>query len=538
MAYAAACAADADTGAENFRQPSGGCRRSRGIDAGWHVCCSVAPWFGGTGCHRELPMHDNATRGDRPSPSRPATCIDPQVPPQAHLEERLHAQRLTLVRIFCMGLVAFSAAICAAYLVHVSRVWHVGIAAVGLHSGLLAVAGLLAIHFCRRGRLREATCTVALPLIVQATLVLALVADSHGIAVIDYCLVVSIAALTLDGRDWPRLALVMAVCTVIGALLHCFPVVEQGRLPGGLTAGSIILVTPLGLLFPMTLFWLYATHLTAAREEAWELARTTARANHLKTEFLATMSHELRSPIHVILGNTQMLREGAFGNVSGEQERTLGRTEKYAVELLRLIESALEVSRLESGRMPVHLESFVVASLLEEVLEGAAATAKGSGVELRAVNLDGVHEVESDRLKLKEILQNLVTNAVKFTKAGHVELRVACAGADVVFEVEDTGVGIPAEDVPLIFESFRQLNHSGDEFLRGVGLGLYIVKRLVALLDGSVIVESALGRGTTFRVRLPTARLTTHVREPDHAARLEPPAPVFRIHAAMAVGGA
>jgi signal transduction histidine kinase len=482
-------------------------------------------------------MNDDTTRAGRLSPSRRVACGDLDVPPQAHLEERLHAQRLLLVRIFCIGLVALSGGISAAYLVHVSRVWHLGIAVVGCHSGLLAVAGLVAIHFCRRRRLRQATYTVALPLIVQATLVLALVADSHGIAVIDYCFVVSIAALTLDGRDWPRLALVMAACTVTGAVLHCFPVVEQGRLPNALTAGSIILITPLGLLFPMTLFWLYGTHLTAAREEAWELARTTARANRLKTEFLATMSHELRSPIHVIIGNTQMLREGAFGDVSGAQDHTLGRTEKYAVELLRLIESALDVSRLESGRMPVRLETFAVAPLVEEVLEGAAAAAKGSGVELRAVNLDDTDEVESDRLKVKEILQNLVTNAVKFTKAGHVELRVRSAGTDVLFEVEDTGIGIPAEDVPLIFESFRQLNHSGDEFLRGVGLGLYIVKRLVALLGGSVVVDSALGRGTTFRVRLPTARLTTRARPPERPVRPRPE-PIFRIHAAIAVGGA
>jgi signal transduction histidine kinase len=435
--------------------------------------------------------------------ARAVAAIDPEVPPQARLEARLHAQRLTLVRIFSAGLVVLSAGTCVAYLVHAAHSGHVGVAAVGCHSGILAFAGMLALYFCRKGRLREATYTVALPLISQATLLLALVADSHGIAVIDYGLVVSIAALTLDGRDWPRLALGLGVCTVLGALLHCFPVVVPGELPRWLHAGSIVVVTPIGLLFPMTLFWLYGTHLTASREEAWELARTTARANRLKTEFLATMSHELRSPMHVIIGNTQMMREGAFGAITPDQLHSLGRMETYAVELLRLIESALDVSRLESGRMPVHVERFAVDTLLGEVIEGVAATVKKSDIALRTRNADGIAAIDGDRLKVKEILQNLVTNAAKFTRAGFVELRVLGAGADVVFEVEDTGIGMPADDLPLIFESFRQLHPTGDEFVRGVGLGLYIVNRLVALLGGTVTVESALGRGTTFRVRLP-----------------------------------
>ena len=445
-----------------------------------------------------------------PAPPQLATAIDPDVPPQASLEERLHAQRLALVRLFSIGLMAFSTIASPAYVLHALGSSHIGALTVGYHTVFLGLAGVLALVFCHRGRLREAVCAVALPLISQATLVLALLADGHGMAVIYYLLVVSIAALTLEGRDWPRLAAVIGFCTVVGALLHCFPPVEQAHLPVWLRTGSIVVMTPLGLLLPMILFWHFGTHLTASRAEAWELARRTTRANKLKTEFLSTMSHELRSPIHVIIGNTQMLREGAYGAVTADQERMLQRMETYSIELLRLIESALEVSRLESGRMPVHLERFAVDDVLEEVLEAASVAAKWAGIEIRAINAARVREMETDRLKVKEILQNLAINAVKFTQAGHVEIRVArdeSDAANVVLEVEDTGIGIPPEDLPHIFDSFRQSRQLGDGWLRGVGLGLYIVKRLAELLGGSVTVQSVLGRGTTFRVRLPATAL-------------------------------
>jgi signal transduction histidine kinase len=457
-----------------------------------------------------------SSAGGSSEPPRRAADVAPEVPPQASLDGRLDAQRLAIVRVLSLGVALFSAVATPPYLLHATRSGHPGALAVACHSLLLILAGLLGVYFCRRGRLHAATCAVALPVISQATLVLAVLADGHGIAVINYCLVISIAALTLERRDWPRLAVAIAICSILGTVLHVFPVMEQATLPVWLRRATLIVLTPLGLVLPMMLFWLYGSHLHASREEAWELARTTARANEMKTEFLSTMSHELRSPIHVIIGNTQMLREGAYGAITSEQARTLQRMETYSIELLRLIESALEVSRLESGRMPVHPERFAIDDLYAEVLEAASVAAQWAGIEIRAVNPAGVHELETDRLKLKEILQNLAINAVKFTPEGHVEIRVARDGGDVVFEVEDTGIGIPPEDLPLIFDSFRQSRQTGDGWLRGVGLGLYIVKRLAELLGGSVTVESTLGRGTTFRVRLPIATVT--MRAPRRAA--------------------
>jgi signal transduction histidine kinase len=465
-----------------------------------------------------------------PPAGRGSTPPEVDLPPQSHLEERLHAERLMLVRILSVGLLVLGAASFVAYLTCAVQSRHVGLLAVGYHHGLLAFAGLVSLHFCRRGRLREATYSVALPLISHATMSLALIAGTHGLAVINYCLVISIAALTLEGNDWPRLAVVIGVCALMGALLHCFPVVPQAQLPPWLLRGSLLVVTPLGLLMPMTLFWLYSTHLTASREEAWELARTTARANQLKTDFLSTMSHELRSPIHVIIGNTQMLREGAYGDLTAEQERTLRRMETYSIELLQLIQSALEVSRLESGRVPVHVEKFAVDDVIEEVIEGVSVAARQAGIELRSTGARGVGEMLTDRLKLKEILQNLATNAVKFTPTGHVEIRAHRHGDDVVFEVEDTGIGIPAEDLPLIFESFRQSQQADNEWLRGVGLGLFIVKRLAGLLRGAVTVESVLGEGSTFRVCVPIIHTTVEAQE-----AASDPAPVVNVVTAPAV---
>ena len=227
------------------------------------------------------------------------------------------------------------------------------------------------------------------------------------------------------------------------------------------------------------------------------------RANSLKTDFMATMSHELRTPLNVIIGYCALLVDGAMGDVGEEQSATLRRIHANAVQLLELINATLDVSRLESGRIPLDLGRLDLAALLGEVEARTRELRERSGTAFEWAIDDGVGPFVSDAAKLRIILVNLVANAFKFTAGGRVAVRVSDAADAVEIAVSDTGIGIPPEVQQAIFEPFRQADASiGDRF-GGVGLGLYIVRRLAEALGGAVSVESAVGRGSTFRVRLP-----------------------------------
>jgi signal transduction histidine kinase len=236
------------------------------------------------------------------------------------------------------------------------------------------------------------------------------------------------------------------------------------------------------------------------------LVEELGRANKLRSEFVSTMSHELRTPLNVICGYNELLLDGAFGAVTTEQAEPLQRVGKSAQELLDLINATLDMSRLESGRLPVHLQDVWVPDLMRE-LEGETQciTAKP------ALRFDWhvpaqLPYLTTDRLKLKMILKNLIANAVKFTEKGSVIVAVERDDGHLEFSVADTGIGIAPETQPVIFEPFRQADSSLTRRYGGVGLGLYIVRRLLDMLGGSVSVESEVGRGSTFRVRMPVAQ--------------------------------
>jgi signal transduction histidine kinase/GAF domain-containing protein len=226
------------------------------------------------------------------------------------------------------------------------------------------------------------------------------------------------------------------------------------------------------------------------------------RARRLKSEFVATMSHELRTPLNVIMGYNDLLLEGAFGELPEEIQNTLARTQRSARELLALITATLDLSRLESGESPLRIESFAPQELFEQL---RAETV----VEPRKVTLDwqlatGLPALETDRGKLATVLRNLIDNALKFTQEGTVSVAAAPAGDAVVFTVADSGIGISEQDLPVIFELFRQVEPAHTRKHGGVGLGLYMVKRLLMQLRGEIEVESALGAGSRFLVRIPT----------------------------------
>jgi len=235
--------------------------------------------------------------------------------------------------------------------------------------------------------------------------------------------------------------------------------------------------------------------------------RELQEVTRLKSEFLATISHELRTPLNVIIGYAEMLAAGAGGEVTAEQAEMLDAVRRYSKLQLDLITNVLDFSRLVSGKMSFHVERFRLEPLLVEIQALQRGRMRNRTVPLTvAVDAD-VPELETDRVKLHEIVRNLVDNALKFTETGSVSVkaRVAKARDAVIIEVVDTGPGIPSGDLHRIFDAFQQIGQASTRHTGGVGLGLSIVKQLADALGGTVTVASRVGEGSKFRVDIPRA---------------------------------
>ncbi|MBI1997886.1 MAG: response regulator [Deltaproteobacteria bacterium] len=237
---------------------------------------------------------------------------------------------------------------------------------------------------------------------------------------------------------------------------------------------------------------------------------TLEQTLEVKSILTGVMAHELKTPIQVIMGSASLLADGMCGELNQEQRERVGKIEAGSEEMLRLIESSLDMARLERGKMPLLVTEIRVRELLAELESefSEAFAEKGLALEVSQPPLDST--IKSDRVKLKEILRNIIDNARKYTAHGKVSLEFAVKDADrVEFVVSDTGIGIKAELLPKIFELFYQVEPSQKEHA-SAGLGLNIVKRLVGAMSGEIDVTSEVGRGSAFRVTFPR-EISTHL---------------------------
>ncbi len=254
-------------------------------------------------------------------------------------------------------------------------------------------------------------------------------------------------------------------------------------------------------------------HLEEIRAKSQELAeahrrlqeqyREVEEAARIKSQFFANMSHELRSPLNSVIGYAELLLDGIDGPLTEEQRHDLQRILGSARYLLKLINNILEMTKIEAGRMEVDVRPFEVGALVAEAVDTVVPLAYRKNLRLRTAVPGGLSPFRSDPDKVKQILINLLANAVKFTDEGEVECRVERSDGGLRFEVRDTGIGIRPEDQERIFSKFYQVDPSHARGHRGTGLGLALSRTLVELLGGTMGLESRPGQGSRFWFWIP-----------------------------------
>lgn len=226
-------------------------------------------------------------------------------------------------------------------------------------------------------------------------------------------------------------------------------------------------------------------------------------ANQVKEEILATVSHELRTPLHVIMGYNELLAEQVFGPLTTEQVEVVGRIGESSANLCDLVSAMLDACNIKAGQMSLECAKVRLPVFLHDLEDDIRAVWKKPDVPLQWSTVCHVPSFRTDASKLKAIIKNLISNAMKFTDDGSVNVAIDTNSAGVEIQVVDTGIGIPSEVLPILFEPFRQGDGSMTRRHNGAGLGLYIVKQFVDLLGGTISIDSQPEQGTCVRVLLP-----------------------------------
>ncbi len=242
------------------------------------------------------------------------------------------------------------------------------------------------------------------------------------------------------------------------------------------------------------------------QERTAELSAANLRLqelDRLKSQFLASMSHELRTPLNSIIGFTSLLRQGLTGPVNEEQTKQLGIVQRSASHLLTLINDLLDVSRIEAGRADLECEPFDFVDVLNEVLRILKPMADRKGLEMIGEAAAPVIPMTGDRKRALQVLLNLTNNALKFTGKGCVRIEASVERDTLRVAVSDTGIGVKAEHIGMLFEAFRQVDGSAKRVYEGTGLGLYLCRKLLRMMGGEIHVESVYGAGSCFTYTMP-----------------------------------
>jgi len=247
----------------------------------------------------------------------------------------------------------------------------------------------------------------------------------------------------------------------------------------------------------------YTAELSAKNQQLEARNLDVERANRLKSEFLASMSHELRTPLHTIIGFSELLTEELEGPLNDKQKRFLGHILQDSRHLLDLINEILDLSKIEAGRLELQKEEMDFAGCLQEVVGGIEQQAAAKSIRVE-VNNEYHGTLYADRTRVKEILYNLLSNALKFTHdGGNVWVDTVVQGRELHVLVGDTGIGVHPEEHHTIFEKFYQVGSTTKGTREGTGLGLPITRKLVELHGGQIRLESSPGEGSRFSFTLP-----------------------------------
>lgn len=400
----------------------------------------------------------------------------------------------------------------------------------------LVSLGLQLFWFTRHASPKRAGILLVFQLLISITLMCADSGGNLSPVVVWYGVVAILGSLLIDGR-WGLISAFSAVVLFTSfPLLASFGFTFDPRTPHTLTTPTVFVSGISSMLVIGFLGWLYERSRHRAEQalehsimsmKELEVAKDAALlANQSKSEFLATMSHELRTPLNAIIGYAELLQDDAADLNCSEIIPDLDKIRGSGEHLLTLINDVLDLSKIEAGKMELHVESFSLPALVTEVEQTIKPLITKNHNVLRVVFLDPIEQITLDRVKLRQSLFNLLGNASKFTEGGEIIWQISLeegpGGRLMIHEITDTGIGMSQEQAESLFHMFQQGDSSRTRRYGGTGLGLAITKRLCQLMGGDISVESVEGRGSTFRFWLPTK---PHTQASNPKAPLAPLGP-------------
>jgi signal transduction histidine kinase len=360
-----------------------------------------------------------------------------------------------------------------------------------LHAFILAyVASNVALYFVDEDRFLSPA--FYYPIVVSDTIVLTLSLIINGNVEADFYLTYFLLIIICCFFEDPK---ILTGVSVVAPLIYMLLLFQSA----GSLHPSVFLRLP--FLFVVSLFYGYFAQLIRVQKALKEEAE---QKNQGKKEVLDIVSHEFRTPLNLISGYAQALKSDTLGEVTEEQKQALAKIIRQSDNLLYLVNTILDLTRIEAGDLSVQREEIPLAEYLREMKLNYEVILD-KPLLLQWAFAPDLPTIVSDKAKLTIILQNLIDNAIKFTDNGSIQISARRRGdrKSVEFDVVDTGVGIPREALPIIFEKFRQVDSSITRVHGGVGLGLHIVRAFTEMLGGTIAVKSELNKGSAFTLTLP-----------------------------------